>query len=399
MTMERKIAPAFTPAALLVMLAGLVLAIRAGAGPFDGSSVVPTADEVAVGDDVGFALYVVNAAPLTATEVLVWNPLPPGTTYVSASGGAFPVVGGAVDDARLSTPSESHAYDARLQASVPLTDAGQVTGIAWAGDVPPDGMQVLGLTVRVNDPAGRDLVDEALIYDDRELIETVSGQTWVRPYRHYLPLIANRLEAPPPTPSPVPTATTTTMTFTIPYGEGLGFGGGSLDPDYRQALAGSKLNFGDGGIYLGQAPPMGPYQPWFVIGRAYGGWDTSALPDDAEVLSASLVLEVSCNPPTTTFGTTVYQGVWTPPLSEEAWYAMGNQPAGAWDSANYPCTGHVGLGQVRIELDPAVVNREGLTLLEIRSDREGTPPTAPEQVSVNRSAAFPALVITYVEEP
>ena len=45
------------------------------------------------------------------------------------------------------------------------------------------------------------------------------------------------------------------------------------------------------------------------------------------------------------------------------------------------------------------VRRVGLTLLEIRSDREGTPPVSPEQVPVNRSPAFPALVVTYGEEP
>jgi uncharacterized repeat protein (TIGR01451 family) len=389
----------------LVALVTLGLTIQAIGGPFDNggpfaaSSVVPTTDEVSVGQDVGFALYVVNASPVTATDVLVWNPLPPGSTYVSASGGAFPVVGGAVSDALPTMPPEGHAYDARIHTSTPLTGTDEVSGIAWVGSLLPGEMVTLGLIVTVDDPAGRYLVDEMSIYDDRGLVGQFSGQTWVPPHEMFLTLILSRFEAPTPTPTPVPTPTTTTMTFTIPYGQGLGFGGGSLDPDYGQALAGSDLNFGDGGVYLGQVPPMGPYQPWYAIGRAYGGWDTSALPDEAEILSAVLVLEVACNPPTTTFGTTVYQGAWTPPLDENAWYTPGDRPVGAWDTADYPCTGHVGSGQVRINLDPGVVDLDGLTLLEIRSDQEGTPPVSPEQVLVNRSPTFPALVVTYGEEP
>ena len=399
--MKHKTVLALIPAALLVALAGLVLASQADSGPFDGSSVVPTAQEVEVGQQVGFALYVVNSGPVTATDVLAWNPLPSGSTYVSASGGAFPVVGGVVNDVLLNVPPEGHAYDARLHTSTPLTDTHDVTGIAWVGDVPPGEMVVVGLIVAVDNPARRFLVDEVLIYDDRELAGRFSGQTWVRPYVHYFPLMANRAVPSTPVPTPTPGPTTTTVTFTIPNGQGLSFGGGSLDPDYWQALAGSDLRFGDDGVYLGQSPPDGPYIPWYVIGRAYAGWDTSALPGSVSILSATLVLDVGCNPPTTTFGTTVYQGVWTPPLGEDAWQAMGDQAAGAWHTADYPCSGCPSPLPclVHIELDPAAVHRGGLTLLEMRSDQEGTPPTAPEQVLINRSADFPALVITYREEP
>jgi hypothetical protein len=216
----------------------------------------------------------------------------------------------------------------------------------------------------------------------------------------FLTLILSRFEAPDPTPTPVPTPTTTTMTFTIPYGQGLGFGGGSLHPDYGRALAGADLRFGDDDVYLGQAPPSGPYLPWYAIGRAYVGWDTAALPDDAEILSATLVLDVGCNPPTTTFGMTVYRGLWTPPLAEDAWYAPGHEVAGTWHTADYPCSGCPSPTPclVRVEIHSDMVNRAGPTLLELRNDREGTPPTSPEQVLLNRSADFPALVITYREE-
>ena len=385
----------------LVALVALGLTIQARSGPFDGSAVVPTAEEVSVGQQVGFALYLVNSSAVTATDVLVWNPLPPDTTYVSASGGAFPVVAGMVDDGLLVAPPESQAYDARLQMAVPLTDTSSVTGIAWVGDVPPGEMQALGLIVEVNDPAGRFLVDEMFVYDDRELAGQFSGQTWVPPHEMFLTLILSRFEAPTPTPTPVPTPTTTTMTFTVPYGQGLGFGGGSLNPDYGQALAGADLRFGDDDVYLGQAPPDGPYLPWYVIGRVYAGWDTSTLPDEAEILSATLVLDLGCNPPTTAFGTTVYQGLWTPPLDEVAWQTMGHENVGTWHTADYPCSGCPAPEPclVWIDLDPAAVNRQGLTLLEMHSDREGIPPTTPEQVLVNRSADFPALVLTYVEEP
>jgi len=412
----RKTALVLTPAALLVALAGLVLpvlAVRPGAsradfgpfddgGPFAASSVAPTADEVRVGEAVGFALYLVNSSPLTATDVLVWNPLPSGSTYVSASGGAFPVVGGEVHGGLLAAPPEGQAYDARLHTSAPLTDTEEVTGLAWVGDVRPDEMVALGLIVTVNDPAGRFLVDEMLVYDDRELAGQFSGQTWVPPHEMFLTLILSRFEAPTPTPTPVPTPTTTTMTFTIPYSQGLAIGGGSVNPDYWQALAGSDLEgrFRDGdGVSLGQSPPNGPYLPNYKIGRAYMGWDTSELPDDAEVLSATLILEVACNPPETAFGVTVYRGAWMPPLDEDAWYAMGSEPVGAWDTADYPCTGHVGSGQVPIDLSPGAINKNGLTLLEMRSDREGMPPVTPEQVQMIRSPSFPALVIVYGEEP
>jgi uncharacterized repeat protein (TIGR01451 family) len=388
----------------LITLVALGLTIQAGSGPFDNggpfdaSSVVPTADEVNVDQQVGFALYVVNSSPVTATDVLVWNPLPPDTTYVSASGGAFPVVGGTVGDGIPNVPLENQAYDARRHAAVPLTDAGSVTGVAWVGDVPPGEIVALGLIAAVDDPARRFLVDEMFLYDDRELVGQFSGRTWVPPHQLFLMFILSRFEAPMPTPTPAPT---TTMTFPLPYGRGLGFGGGSLHSDYGQALAGVDLRFGDDDVYLGQAPPSGPYLPWYVLGRAYGGWDTAALPDRAAILSATLVLDVGCNPPTTTFRTMVYQSLWTPPLAEDAWYAMGHEAVGAWDTADYPCDGcpapHSCL--VRIEIEPNAVNRTGLTLLEMRSDREGAPPTAPEQVLLNRSADFPALVITYVEEP
>mgnify|MGYP002682080513 CR=1 FL=1 len=410
--MVRKTTWVLAPVALVVMLGGLVLpvlavrlgAIRADAGPFDGSVVVPTVDETTVGEAVGVALYVVNSSPVTATEVLVWNPLPVGATYVSASGGAFPVLGRAVSDTLPAIPSDGFAYDSRLRVSVPLTDTDNVTGIAWVGDILPNEMVSLGLILTVDNPAGRFLVDEMFVYDDRELAGQFRGETWVRPYTDYLPLVANQAESPipTPTPTPVPTATVTTVTFTIPYGEGLAIGGGSMNPDYWQALAGFDLagRFRDGdGVTLGQSPPNGPYMPNYVIGRAYMGWDTSTLPDDAEVLSATLILQVNCNPPETAFGVTVYRGVWTPPLDEDAWYAMGSELVSSWDTTHYPCTGHVGSGQVPIKLDPIVVGRSGLTLLEMRSDREGTPPVTAEQVQVNRSPSFPALVIVYREEP
>lgn len=387
----RRITLALMPAVLLVALAGLVLVIQADGGPFAASSVVPTADEVAVGEEVGFALYVVNSGAVTATDVLVWNPLPPGTTYVSASGGAFPVVGGALSDLSLTAPPEGQAYDARLHTSALLADTEEVTGIAWVGDVPPAEMQVLGLIVMVNNPAGRLLVDEMSIYDDRKLAGQFSGQSWVPPYRMFLMLVTRRFQTLLPTP--------TTVTYTIPYGSGLGLGLGSVDEDYARALAGSDLNIGENGSYLGQSAPNGPFIPWYAVARVYAGWDTSPLPDEAEVLSATLVLDVGCVPPEVPFGATVYRGVWSPPLDENAWYALGGQPVGAWDTADYPCTGHIGSGQVRIALDPAVVNREGLTLLEMRSDREGTPPSAYEMINVTRLPDSPALVVTYVGEP
>ena len=123
----------------LAALAGLALASHADGDPFDdggpfaASSVVPTAGEVSLGQQVGFAVRVVNSGSVTAGDVLMWNPLPEGATYVSASGGAFPVVGGTLDDVVLAAPREGQAYHAQLQTSVPLTGPDQVTGVAWVG--------------------------------------------------------------------------------------------------------------------------------------------------------------------------------------------------------------------------------------------------------------------------
>ena len=191
------------PLALLALVT-LGLTIQAIGGPFDGSLVVPTADEVRVGQQVGFALYVVNSSPMTATDVLVWNPLPPGSTYVSASGGAFPVVGGAVHGGLLAAPPEGQAYDARLHTSTALSGTDEISGIAWVGSLSPGEMVTLGLIVTVNDPAGRFLVDEMFVYDDRELAGRFSGQSWVPPHEMFLTLILSRFEAPGPTPTPVP---------------------------------------------------------------------------------------------------------------------------------------------------------------------------------------------------
>ena len=393
---KRHIAWVLVSAAFLLTV--VVLVIQASGGPFDGSTVTATDAKVSVGDTVGFALYVVNAGPVTATEVLVWNPLPTGTTYISASGGAFPVVGGAVSEAALTKPLAGRAYDARLGVSVPLTDPGQVTGIVWMGDLPPGGAATPGLAVQVELPARRDLVDEMFIYDDGELAGRFSDQTWVQPLRNYQPLILQNF---PPTPTPGPTITTTTV-FTIPYGSGMRIGCGSWDPDYQRALSGdgSGKICDDTMVDLGQYAPDGPYLPNYRIKRFYAGWDTSSLPDDAEIVSATLTLDVICSPPDPAFNAIVYRGVWTPPLDETDWYATGEQVIGRWDTSDFPCSWELGRKEpVFISLDPTAINPTGTTLVEIRSDREGTPPIASDYqvVMISFYPHYVRLTVTYRE--
>ncbi len=329
----RRITLALALAALLVMLIGLVMVIQADSGPFDdggpfaASSVAPTAGEVDVGDEVGFSLYVVNATTVTATEVLVWNPLPTGASYVSASGGAFPVVGGAVSDVALTAPPEGRAYDARLGTSVPLTVPGNVTGIAWVGNIPPEGMAVPGLIVTVHGPAGRHLVDEAFLYDDRDLAGVISGQTWVRLYSRYLPFVANRAEPPAPT-----------TVITVPM-VGLPVVMTSKGDTLAEAQAEPEWMLDSQSLYAAVHYPT-DHHPFFSVARTYLQFDPAHLAtiSPTQVVAADLVLYPNGNWDECSAVDILFRvGTWDE-LDPAAWDDLGETLATFWatDTAHIP---------------------------------------------------------------
>lgn len=178
------------------------------------------------------------------------------------------------------------------------------------------------------------------------------------------------------------------------------FVAGAISKTYADILAGVDLRTGTTSVYLGQSSPDGPYLPDYVVGRAYPGWDTSLLPGGVEVLSATLVLEFPAGGGReTAFDVVVYRGTWAPPIDLEDWLSRGSEVVGRWHLPASPIEGrstvHTGQGitlfapeparKVRVPLDPGVVEAGGITRLELRHAREGSPPIAPEVVSLGRS--------------
>jgi hypothetical protein len=178
------------------------------------------------------------------------------------------------------------------------------------------------------------------------------------------------------------------------------FVAGALGQTYTETLTGVGLRVGETSVYLGQSPPDGPYLPEYVVGRAYPAWDTSLLPDDAKVLSATLILELPAGGGReAAFDVTIYRDTWTPPFDLEDWSAPGQEAAGCWHLPASRITERetVNTGQgltlyvpepartVRVPLDPTVVEVAGITRLELRHAGEGVPPSTAEIVSLGRS--------------
>lgn len=175
---------------------------------------------------------------------------------------------------------------------------------------------------------------------------------------------------------------------------------GAVGQTYTETLSGVGLRIGGTSVLLGQSPPDGPYIDWYAIGRAYAGWDTSSLPDGAEVLSATLVLELLAGGGREEpLDITIYQGTWTLPIGLEDWQTPGSRAVGQW---HLPASGVEGrekllTGQgivlyasepaqvVRISLDPAVVEPGGVTRLELRHAREGVASPSAEVVPLGPS--------------
>jgi hypothetical protein len=169
------------------------------------------------------------------------------------------------------------------------------------------------------------------------------------------------------------------------------FVAGAMGETYTEALSGAGFRAGEADVYLGQSPPSGPYLPWYVVGRAHPGWDTSVLPNDAEVLSATLVLELPAGGGREEpLEIAVYQGTWNPPIDLNDWLAPDGKEVGRWQLAPSRAEDRESLstaqdvtlyapepaGTVRVRLDPTIVNTTGVTRLELRHAQESTPPTA-----------------------
>ncbi len=178
------------------------------------------------------------------------------------------------------------------------------------------------------------------------------------------------------------------------------FVAGAMGETYTDTLTGEDFRAGEGDVYLGQSPPDGPYLPWYVVGRAYPGWDTSVLPDGAEVLSATLVLELPAGGGREeTLEIAIFQETWSPPLDLDDWQAPDGKEVGRWQLAPSRAEERESLsaGQdvtlyapepartVRVKLDPTIVNTTGATRLELRHAGEGTAPEVASVVLLGRT--------------
>jgi uncharacterized repeat protein (TIGR01451 family) len=349
------------PTILLVVALSLAtvalfgLAIQAGSGPFADSSVAPTAAEVAVGQQVGFAIRVVNSGPVTVSEVLVWNPLPTGTTYVSASGGAFPVVGGALEGGLPAAPPEGQAYDVRLHSAVPLAEPARVTGVAWLGDVPPESFRAPGLIVEVGaQPETGRIVDVAQIYHRRQLAFSVQATVAVRSHSHYLPFVTR--PAATATPLPVKTKVVAVPLIAAPV---IMTGKGAT---LVEAQAGPQFVLDSESLYAGVHHPDG-YHPFYSVARTYLEFDPAVLesvPFD-RVVQVDLVLYPNANDnPCAQVDVQLYAGTWQH-LDGSAWAALG-QPLATFradEAVTSPFTVTLavseGLGKMVMTVDEAAV--------------------------------------------
>lgn len=175
---------------------------------------------------------------------------------------------------------------------------------------------------------------------------------------------------------------------------------GAMSETYTATLSGEGFRGGEGDVYLGQSPPGGPYLAWYVVGRAYPGWDTSGLPDGVEILSATLVIELPAGGGREKdVAVDIYRAAWSAPLDLDDWLSPGAAKVGRWmlPASRLEERDGVDAGQgaslyatepahvVRVALDPAVVDRTGITRLELRHAGEGTPPAAANVVLLGKT--------------
>ena len=138
-------------------------------------------------------------------------------------------------------------------------------------------------------------------------------------------------------------------------------------------------------------------QFYYSVYRGYVSFDTSALPDDANVISA--VLKLKTQDDLTIFGTDFVvqvlggsQPIYGSSLDAVDW-GTGTVLVGQWDTANY-----VDEIYIQISISAPQINLGGRTQFELKTSREGTEPASEEMVdfySSNAGGNEPSLEVTY----
>ena len=157
-------------------------------------------------------------------------------------------------------------------------------------------------------------------------------------------------------------------------------------------------------ISVGQVPPIPPWQGYQII-RGFLYFDTSSLPDDAEITNATLSLYGQQNDSDADFNLTVQSGMPTyprDPLVREDYnknYYSGN--GGEFNTAGFTSSGYNDI--VLNSTGRGWINKAGWTKFAIRSSKDisGTPPVQSEWVKVRASESGegyrPKLTIIYTQ--
>jgi hypothetical protein len=149
-----------------------------------------------------------------------------------------------------------------------------------------------------------------------------------------------------------------------------------------------------GNIVVGQE-----YSGDYLIYRGYASFDTSGIPDYANVTGATLKLKTCGNSSVVDFTMRVMGGsqpIYGDSLSAGDW-GCGSVEAATWPSSSYPGANTY----VNVSIPVGQVNKTGRTQFELESDREGYPPQmgSPEYVSfysADSAGDEPMLEVTWL---
>jgi uncharacterized repeat protein (TIGR01451 family) len=147
----------------------VVFTATAPAPDVSGSTKQVSASTAIVGDTLTYTITVSNSS-VSATSVLLYDPIPAQTTYVpgSVTGGAFP--GYAADANSL----------AAMDLSALLVEAkaeGEVEAILWYGTVPGGQAHTFTFAVTINAGASGTVRNQATLYADNQVTATLTAET------------------------------------------------------------------------------------------------------------------------------------------------------------------------------------------------------------------------------
>ncbi len=161
-----------------------VYTVTASSAGLSGSPVVFTATAVApdlppsgkwadkatakAGQTLTYTIMLVNDQPVSTTRLL-YDPIPAQTAYVSGSvsGGAF------------TGPAASQAQLAALQATVSASEAG---AILWNDVLPPYSTHLITFAVHINAGAQGIITNTAAVYENSQLVATLTATTELERY-------------------------------------------------------------------------------------------------------------------------------------------------------------------------------------------------------------------------